>query len=46
MPGLTVSPRCSKMGWLCSDTAELRFDDVHVPAGNLIGEENRGFSRS
>ena len=43
MPGLTVSPPLRKMGWLCSDTAELRFDDVHVPAGNLVGAENRGF---
>jgi acyl-CoA dehydrogenase len=31
------------MGWLCSDTAELRFDEVRVPAGNLIGAENEGF---
>lgn len=42
-PGFGVSPPLRKMGWLCSDTAELRFDGVHVPAGNLIGEENRGF---
>ena len=31
------------MGWWCSDTATLHFDDVRVPAGNLIGEENAGF---
>lgn len=32
-----------KMGWWSSDTAALYFDDVRVPAGNLIGEENQGF---
>lgn len=32
-----------KMGWWCSDTATLHFDDVRVPVENLIGEENRGF---
>ncbi len=32
-----------KMGWWCSDTAELYFDDCKVPATNLIGEENQGF---
>ena len=31
------------MGWWCSDTASLHFDDVRVPAANLIGEENAGF---
>jgi acyl-CoA dehydrogenase len=43
MPGLSVSAPLRTMGWLCSDTAELRFDEVRVPAGNLIGEENAGF---
>lgn len=32
-----------KTGWLASDTATLHFDDVHVPASNLIGQENQGF---
>ena len=32
-----------KQGWWCSDTATIYFDNVKVPAGNLIGEENRGF---
>ena len=31
------------MGWHCSDTAELSFVDVRVPAANLVGEENTGF---
>src|SRR4051794_7048451 len=43
MPGITVSAPLSKMGWLCSDTGELTFDDVRVPVGNLVGEENSGF---
>lgn len=33
-----------KMGWHCSDTATLYFDDCAVPAENLLGEENRGFA--
>jgi acyl-CoA dehydrogenase len=32
-----------KQGWWASDTATLHFDDVFVPAENLIGEENHGF---
>ena len=32
-----------KTGWLCSDTAELVFEDCRIPAENLLGEENRGF---
>ncbi|MGB1141909.1 MAG: acyl-CoA dehydrogenase family protein, partial [Halioglobus sp.] len=32
-----------KQGWWCSDTATLYFDNVRVPAENLIGEENKGF---
>lgn len=32
-----------KMGWHCSDTAAIYFDDVRVPAANLIGPENGGF---
>jgi acyl-CoA dehydrogenase len=42
-PGFTVDRRLDKMGWLCSDTAELGFSDVRVPAENLVGEENAGF---
>ncbi|HET6393519.1 MAG TPA: acyl-CoA dehydrogenase family protein [Blastococcus sp.] len=43
MPGVTVSAPLKKMGWLCSDTAELTFAGVRVPAEHLIGEENAGF---
>jgi acyl-CoA dehydrogenase len=35
--------RLEKMGWWCSDTAHLRFDNVRVPAANLLGEEGGGF---
>lgn len=41
-PGLSRTP-LKKMGWWASDTATLYFDDVRVPATNLIGEENMGF---
>ncbi|MFN2098981.1 acyl-CoA dehydrogenase family protein [Altererythrobacter sp. MF3-039] len=33
-----------KMGWHASDTATIHFDDVEVPAENLIGPENQGFA--
>lgn len=41
-PGLTRTP-LKKMGWLCSDTAQLHFDGVRVPARYLVGEEGAGF---
>jgi len=42
-PGFTVGRQLDKGGWRSSDTAELVFDDVRIPAGNLLGDENRGF---
>lgn len=42
-PGLEVARVLDKQGWLCSDTAELAFDSMRVPAANLLGEEGRGF---
>jgi acyl-CoA dehydrogenase len=41
--GFEVSRRLEKMGWLCSDTAELSFTDVRVPVGNLVGAQGSGF---
>jgi acyl-CoA dehydrogenase len=41
-PGLSRS-RLHKMGWLCSDTAQLRFDGVRVPKRYLVGQEGEGF---
>ena len=42
-PGFTVGRALKKTGWLSSDTAELIFDNVRIPAGNLLGEEHKGF---
>jgi acyl-CoA dehydrogenase len=42
-PGFDVSRKLEKMGWRSSDTAELSYTDVRVPAANLIGVENTGF---
>ncbi|MDT0342584.1 acyl-CoA dehydrogenase family protein [Streptomyces litchfieldiae] len=44
-PGLTVAPAYSKVGWNASDTRELSFADVRVPAANLLGEEGRGYAQ-
>jgi acyl-CoA dehydrogenase len=42
-PGFSVSRRLDKMGWHCSDTAELAFTGCRVPAANLVGAEGQGF---
>ena len=42
-PGFQVTRRLEKMGWHCSDTAELSFTDCRVPASNLVGPINSGF---
>ncbi|GAA4535532.1 acyl-CoA dehydrogenase family protein [Pseudonocardia xishanensis] len=44
-PGFTVSEKYSKVGWSASDTRELFFDDVRVPAENLLGERGRGYAQ-
>ncbi|MDI3259756.1 MAG: acyl-CoA dehydrogenase family protein [Sinobacteraceae bacterium] len=41
-PGVTRT-RLDKMGWRCSDTATIYFDDCRVPVANLVGAENQGF---
>jgi acyl-CoA dehydrogenase len=43
MPGYEVSRKLEKMGWHSSDTGEISFSEVEVPAENLLGEENGGF---
>jgi acyl-CoA dehydrogenase len=42
-PGFTVGRRLDKLGWHCSDTAELSFVDVRVPVRNRVGPENSAF---
>jgi short-chain 2-methylacyl-CoA dehydrogenase len=44
-PGFTVAPGYSKVGWCASDTHELSFDEVRVPAANLLGVRGRGFAQ-
>src|SRR5207249_3378418 len=44
-PGFEVSRTLQKLGMHSSDTAELVFEDCHVPAANLIGEEGEGFKQ-
>ena len=43
LPGFQVSRKLNKMGCHSSDTAELFFDDMRIPAENLIGKEGEGF---
>jgi acyl-CoA dehydrogenase len=41
--GFSVGRALKKTGWLSSDTAELVFDNVRIPAGHLLGQEHKGF---
>ena len=43
-PGLSFGGLEDKMGWRSQPTAQVQFDDCHIPAHNLVGEENKGFS--
>jgi acyl-CoA dehydrogenase len=45
-PGVTVGPKDKKMGQSGAWTAEVFFDDVHVAADALIGEEGRGYAKA
>jgi alkylation response protein AidB-like acyl-CoA dehydrogenase len=44
LPGYSVGRKLDKLGLRTEDTAELSFVDVQVPAEDLLGEENQGFS--
>ena len=44
MPGFRSGKKEDKLGWRASDTRELLFEDVEVPAENLLGEEGNGFA--
>lgn len=41
-PGVSAA-KLDKLGWRASDTGEIAFDNVRIPASNLMGEENKGF---
>ena len=41
-PGVSAT-KLDKLGWRASDTGEIAFDNVTIPASNLMGEENKGF---
>jgi acyl-CoA dehydrogenase len=43
-PGFAKGRKLAKMGWHCSDTAELSFVDARVPARNLVGDQDGGFA--
>jgi len=43
MPGFRAGKKEDKLGIRASDTSELIFEDVEVPAGNLLGKENEGY---
>ena len=42
-PGISAT-KLDKLGWRASDTGEIAFDNVVIPAENLMGEENQGFA--
>jgi acyl-CoA dehydrogenase len=44
-PGFAVTSKLQKMGCLCSDTAELSYDNVRVPVSNLVGSEGTAFGQ-
>lgn len=45
-PGVTVSKKIDKFGMRLSNTAEVVFEDVEIPASNLVGTEEGGFANA
>lgn len=43
LPGVSVGKHENKMGLRTNTTCDVVFDDVHVPAGNMIGQEGEGY---
>nr|ACO10781.1 Probable isovaleryl-CoA dehydrogenase [Caligus rogercresseyi] len=43
-PGITIAKKIEKIGMLCSDTAEIYFEDVRVPQSYIIGKPGQGFT--
>ncbi|NOZ04203.1 MAG: acyl-CoA dehydrogenase [FCB group bacterium] len=43
VPGLKIGPKEKKMGWRASDTRQLFFEDMRIPAENMLGEPASGF---
>lgn len=46
MPGFKTGKKENKLGMRASDTAELIFENVEVPAENLLGNEGEGFKQA
>jgi short/branched chain acyl-CoA dehydrogenase len=44
-PGYSVQPAYRKLGWHCSDTHPLAFDDCRVPEANLLGRRGGGYQQ-
>ncbi|MBC8345791.1 MAG: acyl-CoA dehydrogenase family protein [Candidatus Marinimicrobia bacterium] len=42
-PGLIINPKEKKMGWCASDTRQIFFEDMAVPAKNMLGTPGKGF---
>jgi hypothetical protein len=42
-PGLEIGPKEKKMGWRASDTRELFFKDMRIPASSILGQTTNGF---
>ncbi len=44
-PGFTAEKAYDKLGWHASDTHPLSFEDCHVPADHLLGQQGRGYAQ-